>query len=158
MKKECWYMAGLIPYNRRNRGLVDRGFGDFSDFYNMMDDFFNDGWLSRRFFPRDTFKVDVQENESEYLIEAELPGVEREEINIVMNEGRMTISVQREENIKEEKKNYVHRERRFSSMSRSLYLDDAKSTGIKAKLENGVLSIKVPKENKPNKSVKIDIE
>ncbi|HOK48868.1 MAG TPA: hypothetical protein PLM18_01705 [Sedimentibacter sp.] len=44
-------MAGLIPYNRRNRGLVDRGFGDFSDFYNMMDDFFNDGWLSRRFFP-----------------------------------------------------------------------------------------------------------
>ena len=75
-----------------------------------------------------------------------------------MNEGRMTISVQREENIKEEKKNYVHRERRFSSMSRSLYLDDAKSTGIKAKLENGVLSIKVPKENKPNKSVKIDIE
>ena len=43
-------------------------------------------------------------------------------------------------------------------MSRSLYLDDAKSTGIKAKLENGVLSIIVPKENKPNKSVKIDIE
>ena len=60
--------------------------------------------------------------------------------------------------IYEENKNYVHKERRFSSMSRSLYLDDAKSTGIKAKLENGVLSIIVPKENKPNKSVKIDIE
>jgi HSP20 family protein len=43
-------------------------------------------------------------------------------------------------------------------MSRSLYLDDAKSTGIKAKLENGVLNINVPKENKPDSSVKIDIE
>ena len=43
-------------------------------------------------------------------------------------------------------------------MSRSLYLDDAKSDGIKAKLENGVLSINVPKESKPNKSVKIDID
>ena len=151
-------MAGLVPYNRRNRGLVDRGFGDFRDFYTMVDDFFNDSWPSRRSFARDTFKIDVQENDSEYLIEAELPGVDREEVNIDMNEGRMTISVQREENINEENKNYVHKERRFSSMSRSLYLDDAKSDGIKAKLENGVLNIKVPKENKPDSSVKIDIE
>ncbi|MDD4088362.1 MAG: Hsp20/alpha crystallin family protein [Tissierellia bacterium] len=151
-------MAGLVPYNRRNRGLVDRGFGDFRDFYNMVDDFFNDSWPSRRSFARDTFKIDVQENDSDYLIEAELPGVDREEVNIDMNEGRMTISVQREENINEENKNYVHKERRFSSMSRSLYLDGAKSTGIKAKLENGVLNIKVPKENKPDSSVKIDIE
>ncbi|HBC30210.1 MAG TPA: heat-shock protein Hsp20 [Clostridiales bacterium] len=151
-------MAGLVPYNRRNRGLVDRGFGDFRDFYTMVDDFFNDSWPSRRSFARDTFKIDVQENDSEYLIEAELPGVDREEVNIDMNEGRMTISVQREENINEENKNYVHKERRFSSMSRSLYLDDAKSDGIKAKLENGVLNIKVPKESKPDSSVKIDIE
>ncbi|NLK64225.1 MAG: Hsp20/alpha crystallin family protein [Tissierellia bacterium] len=151
-------MAGLVPYNRRNRGLVDRGFGDFRDFYNMVDDFFNDSWPLRRGFARDTFKIDVQEKDNEYLIEAELPGVDRDEVNIDMNEGRMTISVQREESINEENKNYVHKERRFSSMSRSLYLDDAKSTGIKAKLENGVLSINVPKENKPNKSVKIEIE
>lgn len=151
-------MAGLVPYNKRNRGLVDRGFGDFRDFYNMVDDFFNDSWPSRRSIARDSFKIDVQENKNEYLIEAELPGVDREEVNIDMNEGRMTISVQREENINEQNKNYVHKERRFSSMSRSLYLDDAKSDGIKAKLENGVLNINVPKENKPDSSVKIDIE
>lgn len=151
-------MAGLVPYNKRNRGLVDRGFGDFRDFYNMVDDFFNDSWPSRRSIARDSFKIDVQENKNEYLIEAELPGVDREEVNIDMNEGRMTISVQREENINEQNKNYVHKERRFSSMSRSLYLDDAKSDGIKAKLENGVLNINVPKENKPDSSVKINIE
>ncbi len=151
-------MAGLVPYNRRNRGLVDRGFGDFGDFYNMLDDFFNDSWPSKRYFARDTFKIDVQENDNQYLIEAELPGVDRDEVNIEMNEGRLNISIKREENINDENKNYVHKERRFSSMSRSLYLDDAKSEGIKAKIENGVLSINVPKENKPNKSVKIDID
>ena len=151
-------MAGLVPYNRRNRGLVDRGFSDFRDFSNMLDDFFYDAWPSKKYFARDTFKIDVQENDNEYLVEAELPGVNRDEVNIEMNEGRLNISIQREESINEENKNYVHKERRFSSMSRSLYLDDAKSTGIKAKLENGVLSIIVPKENKPNKSVKIDIE
>ncbi len=52
----------------------------------------------------------------------------------------------------------VHKERRYSSMSRSIYLSDAKSEGIKANLENGVLKITVPKESKPNNSVKIDIE
>lgn len=151
-------MAGLVPYNRRNRGLVDRGFSDFRDFYNMLDDFFNDSWPSKRYFARDTFKIDVQENENQYLVEAELPGVNRDEIFIEMNEGRLNISIKREESIDEEKKNYLHKERRYSSMSRSLYLDDAKSDGIKAKLENGLLSIIVPKEDRPTKSVKIDIE
>ena len=148
-------MTGLVPFNRKNTGLLNTG---FEDFYNMLDDFFYDAWPSKKYFARDTFKIDVQENDNEYLVEAELPGVNRDEVNIEMNEGRLNISIQREESINEENKNYVHKERRFSSMSRSLYLDDAKSTGIKAKLENGVLSIIVPKENKPNKSVKIDIE
>ena len=43
-------------------------------------------------------------------------------------------------------------------MSRSIYLADAKSEGIKAKLENGVLNIDIPKEAKPNNSFKINIE
>ena len=150
-------MAGLVPYNRKNRALTDRGFGDFRDFYNMVDDFFNDSWPSKRSL-RDSFKIDVQENDEEYLIEAELPGVDKDEVSIDIDEGRMTISVKREENKDEENKNYLHKERRFSSMSRSLYLDDAKSEGIKAKLENGVLNIKVPKEGKPNNSVQIEIE
>ena len=60
--------------------------------------------------------------------------------------------------INEEKKNYIHRESRFSSMSRSVYLADADSQDIKAKLENGVLSISVPRENKTVKTQKIEID
>jgi HSP20 family protein len=125
---------------------------------NMLDDFFSDNWPSFRNFSRDTFKVDVQENENQYLIEAEVPGVNKDEVNIEMNDGRLNISIKREENINEENKNYIHKERRYSSMSRSIYLEEAKSEGIKASLENGVLSIIIPKDTKPDSLVKIDIE
>ena len=107
---------------------------------------------------RDTFKVDVEENKDNYLVTAELPGVNKDEVDIEMNEGTMNISIKREENVDEENKNYIHKERRYSSMSRNIYLEDAKSQGIKANLDNGVLKITVPKESKPDSSVKIDID
>ncbi|HWQ80308.1 MAG TPA: Hsp20/alpha crystallin family protein [Anaerovoracaceae bacterium] len=148
-------MAGLVPFNRRNTGLLSSG---FEDFHNMLDDFFSDNWLPRRSLDRDTFKINVQQNEKDYLIEAELPGVNKEEIDLDLNEGRLTISVKREEQINEERKNYIHRESRFSSMSRSVYLAEAGASGIKAKLENGVLSVTVPRQEKTVKSEKIEIE
>lgn len=148
-------MTGLVPFNRRNTGLLSTG---FEDFHNMLDDFFSDNWPARRSLERDTFKINVQQNDTDYLIEAELPGVNKDEIDLDLNEGRLTISVKREEQINEEKKNYIHRESRFSSMSRSVYLADANSKDIKAKLENGVLSITVPRQEKAAKTQRIAIE
>ncbi len=101
--------------------------------------------------------MDVRDNENEYIVEAELPGVEKEEISLEFNDGRMTISVNRKEEIKEEKNNYIHRERRQSSMNRSVYLNDAKDEGIKASLENGLLRIVVPKKEDRKKSRRIEI-
>jgi HSP20 family protein len=148
-------MTGLVPFNRKNTGLLNTG---FEDFYNMLDDFFSDSWSSRRNLTRDTFKINVQQNEADYLIEAELPGVTKDEIDVDLNDGRLTISVKREEKVNEEKKNYIHRESRYSSMSRSIYLADADPKGIKAKLDNGVLSVNVPRQEKTVKSDKIEIE
>ena len=148
-------MTGLVPFNRKNTGLLNTG---FEDFYNMLDDFFSDSWSSRRSLTRDTFKINVQQNDADYLIEAELPGVNKDEIDVDLNDGRLTISVKREEKINEEKKNYIHRESRYSSMSRSIYLADADPKGIKAKLDNGVLSVNVPRQEKTVKADKIEIE
>lgn len=148
-------MTGLVPFNRRNTGLLSTG---FEDFYNMLDDFFSDNWSPRRSLERDTFKINVQQNDSEYLIEAELPGVEKEEIDVDLNDGRLNISVKREERINEEKKNYIHRESRYTSMSRSVYLADADSKGIKAKMNNGVLNITVPRQERTAKAERIEIE
>lgn len=68
------------------------------------------------------------------------------------------ISITMDERNESKKKNFIHRERRYSSMSRSIYLEDAKSDGITAKLENGLLKVVVPKEEKPNNSITIDVE
>jgi HSP20 family protein len=124
----------------------------------MLDDFFTDGLSARRSLVCDTFKVDVREDEKNYIVEAELPGVKKEEISISLDESRLNISVTRDEKVEEEKKNYLHRERRYCSMQRSIYLNEADNAGIRAKLENGELTVSVPKKQNVDTSVKIDIE
>lgn len=149
-------MSGLTPF-RRSSSLFRT---DFPDFSNFIDNFFNDMWSFpfRRSFFADTFRIDVQESDKEYYIEAELPGVKKEDINLELDDGRLLISVERSENIDEENKNYIHKERRYASMQRSVYLSDAKPDGIKAKLKDGVLSIRVEKENKGSNRKRIEIE
>lgn len=150
-------MAGLVPFNQRRSNLALRPRG-FDDFTNMLDDFFSDSWLSGRSLMRDTFKLDVEELEDHYKIDAELPGVKKEEVSLDMNEGKLTIAIRREEKTEEEKKNYVHQERRFCAMQRTIYLGNASEEDIKAKLEDGVLSITVPKAKKVETSRRIEIE
>ncbi len=148
-------MTGLIPFNRRRNELDNLGTGNF---YNMLDDFFNDSWFSGRNLAGDTFKMDVKEKDSTYIIEAELPGVSKENIDLDLTDERLTISVKHEEDTKEEKDNYVHRERRLCSMSRSIHLNDADFGSIKAKLDNGILTISIPRKEPVSASTKINID
>ncbi len=148
-------MAGLIPFNRKNNEIKPRG---FEDFYNMLDDFFNESWPTGRSLVADTFKLDMRDNGNEYLIEAELPGVKKEEVSLDLNDGKLSISVKREENIDKSEKNFIHKERRYGSMQRCIYLADARDEGVSAKLEEGVLKITIPKEVKTETSRKIEIE
>lgn len=148
-------MASLIPFNKKSNRLMGPGFGDF---YGMLDDFFSDDFMPKRSLVRDTFKVDVVEKENEYVIEADLPGVKKEEISLDIHDGQMRISIEREEKVDEENKNYIHKERRYCSMSRGIYLGDASTDEIKAKLDNGVLTITVPKAQKQEIKSKIEIE
>ncbi|MDR2156295.1 MAG: Hsp20/alpha crystallin family protein [Clostridiales Family XIII bacterium] len=150
-------MAGLIPFNRRNTELARAGTG-FEDFYNMLDDFFSDNWLSGRNLLRDTFKIDIEEKENEYCVEAELPGIAKDEIDLGVEDDNLIISVNRTEEANKDGKNYIHRERRAASMSRRIRLANAKLDAIKAKLEEGVLSVTIPKDDKSGALRKIAIE
>ena len=149
-------MAGLVPFNKKNKEISTNT--SFEDFYKVLDDYFSNDWPFKRTLTHDTFKVDVEDNGNEYLIEAEVPGIDKKDINVELNDGKLMISITRDENSESKKKNFIHRERRYSSMSRSIYLEDAKQDGIKAKLENGLLKVVVPKEEKPNNSITIDVE
>lgn len=148
-------MSGLIPFNRKRNDLMNIGFDDFS---NMLDDFFTGGWPTRRNLAGDTFKIDIQDNEDGYTIEAELPGVSKENIDITLTDGQLNLSVKKEEVLEDKTKNYIHRERKYSQMSRSIMLSNASSDGIQAKLNDGVLTIHVPKQEKMDTSKHILIE
>ena len=151
-------MAGLVPFNLRNNNLT-RGTGiGFENFYNMLDDFFGDGLMPNRNLLRDTFKIDIEEREKEYLIEAELPGIKKDEIDLGIEDDNLCITVNRSEEVSKDGRHYIHRERRASSMSRRVRLANANLSEIKAKLEEGVLTVTIPKDEKASASRKIDIE
>ncbi len=153
--KELLKMTNLIPFKGKNTNLSTQGFGNI---FNMIDDFFTDDFPVRRSLSHDTFKIDVREEDKNYLVEAELPGVNKEDITISVEDGMLTIAVKHEEQKEQKEKNYIHRERRFSSMERRLMLGDADGTGISAKLNDGLLEIKIPKKEKQDTSKKIEIE
>ena len=136
-------MTRLIPFNRRSDNLVS----SMTSIHDMLDDFFSNNYPATRSLARDTFKLDIEDREKDFLIEAELPGVDKENVSISMEADCLTIAVNVNEEREEEDKerNYVHKEHRFSSMSRKIYLGDADVDNISAKLENGVLSVTVPK-------------
>jgi len=129
----------------------------FVDFYNTLEDFFTDITPSTILSDK-SFKIDVRENEKEYIIDAELPGVKKEEINVKLEDGTLTITVEREEKVDETKDNYIHRERKYGVLQRSFHLANADDKDSTAKFEDGVLEITIPKEEKPDKSTKIEIK
>ncbi|NLD05428.1 MAG: Hsp20/alpha crystallin family protein [Synergistaceae bacterium] len=149
-------MVGLVPFNRRSRDLATKT--GLEDFYNVLDDFFSSDWPMRRTLAYDTFKVDVQDSGNEYLIEAEMPGLCKEDIKLGLDDEKLTISVTKNESTEEKDKNYIHRERRSVSMSRTIHLADADASGIKAKLSDGLLKITVPKAEKTSTAINIDVD
>ena len=146
-------MAGLTPFNNRN--LVSEG---ASELFNMIDNFFPDSLLKNRNTFLNAFRVDVKETVDAYIVEAELPGVKKEEIDLSVNEGRLTISVKREESVEDKQDDsYIHKERRYGSMQRTLYLEGATDTGS-AQLDDGLLKVTVPKETQANNANRIEID
>ena len=139
--------------------LVPRSYGISQqapiELFNVLDDFFHAPARAHR----EIFKVDVEEKDDGYVIEADLPGASKENIDIEMNEGKLTIGVKYDE-VKDESEpehNYIHKERRHCSMVRGAYLKDAASEGITAKLENGVLIVEVPKKSPDANTLKVAI-
>lgn len=149
-------MAGLIPFSSTYPSFFNTG---FDDFYSLLDDFFSDGKMLRRNMAKDIFRLDISENEKEYTVTADLPGVKKDEIDIALNEGRLSITVNRKEEKEDKKENFLHRERHCCSMKRSVYLGDyTDSSDIKAKLEEGVLTVTVQKKQVIDNTVKVEIE
>ena len=125
-----------------------RVFDNFlTEFDRQMDSFFSDSFLtpSDRIFNR-LPAVDVRETDKSYLLEADLPGFDENDIEIHLDNNTLTIESKKTEEKKEEKTNYMVQERRLSSFSRSFSLpENADRESISAKFKNGVLSVEIGK-------------
>ena len=140
--------ALLNPFEDLRHGFLTNFFDDAN--------FVDDDWLmvGRRFYPT----VDIKENDTNYELAVELPGVPKNEVTVEVHDH--TLTIHGEKKFKEESKegNVYRMESRYGSFSRSFTLPDvARSEEIKAELKDGILTLSIPKaeETKP-KLVKIE--
>ena len=120
---------------------------------------FNDDWMDFGFPEVDKalygkhasheMKTDVKETDSGYEVDIDLPGFKKDEINVQLDNGYLSISaakgLDKEEKNKEGK--YIRKERYAGAMSRSFYVGDALTQeDIKAKYESGILRLSIPKK------------
>lgn len=131
--------------NDNGLSLFDEAFGNF---------------FKPMFFDSDleNMKTDIKELENSYEMEIEMPGFSKGDIDLSLEDGYLTVRAQKQE--KEESKDgkYLRKERSVSC-SRSYYVGDAKEEDVKAKYDNGILKIEVPKETEKkieNKKILIE--
>ena len=126
---------------------------------NLFDDFMNDFPFEKHFFgernplygkhAKNIMKTDVKETDNSYELDIDLPGFKKEDINVQLDNGYLTIAASKslEKEDEHEKSHYIRQERYSGSMSRSFYVDnDVKQEEIHAKYEDGILKLAVPKK------------
>ena len=136
--------------NDRDLMIRNQG-GDFDLFDNLIDDFFDMQFNRHEFRQLEkAMKTDIKEHEKSYELEIEMPGFNKKDIHLSLNNGYLTVSASKHENNDEKnsKGEYIRRERRYGSCSRSFYVGDIKEEEINASLNDGILSISLPKEVK----------
>lgn len=103
-------------------------------------------------------KCDIYEKNGNYYIEADVPGIEKENINLECEDGYLTITAVKEENQEENDKNYSKKERFYGKVQRRFYVGDIDADTIKASFNNGVLNITIPKQEEKRTSKLINID
>lgn len=128
-------MFGMLPFDRSDVNLFDT-------FDNFTRDFFR---KSNAELP--AFRTDIRDSGDSYVLEAELPGFQKEDISLDLKDGILTITATHSatKDSDSEDGTYIRRERRFGSFQRSFDVTGIETSGITAAYESGVLSVTLPK-------------
>ena len=129
-------MYTMMPFGRRNDSLMNL-------FDQMERSFWRDTGATFASFP-----TDIKDEGTQFVLSAELPGFAKEDINLKLDNGVLTISAQHKEETehKDEKTNYLCRERHYGSYQRSFSVSGIQEDAITAAYDNGVLTLTLPKE------------
>ncbi len=162
----------MIRRKERKEGLVPRDYWGSSwmnpmsvmaDMDRLFDDFrseWESTFLAPRTFARELVRqplIDLADNGKEYTVKAEIPGINKEDLNIEVTENEIEISgeTKSEEREEDKEKGFIRRERRYSKFYRSLPLPEAVlSEKAEAELKDGILTVKLPKAAPPEKKTK----
>jgi len=122
----------------------------FRIFDEMFDDFFKGST------PRTTYlATDLKETDNSYTLLVDVPGVDRENLRLSLDNGYLTIEVSHTDELKDENERYLRQERRSVNVKRSYYVGDTfTEEDINASLENGVLTLSFPKEGTKQEQTK----
>lgn len=133
----------LIPYRKHNNSVANY-YNPFRMMEEMEREFFGDARTG-------SFSTDIRETDTGYVLEADLPGFKKEDINIDISDNTLTISAERhsEHEEKDKRGNYLRCERSYGSFSRSFSLDGVDTAAIKAGFADGVLTLTMPKLVEP---------
>jgi len=149
-------MFGLIPFSRRNSDISRKD--DFFGIDRFFNEFFRDPFFTR-FAPfASPIRADVRETDREYIVEAEIPGVRKEDITIEVSDDVLTLGVDTRKEVNEESEGYIYRERSTGSFKRSFHIQNIKQDQIKASYKDGILTIVLPKDEKARGARKISID
>jgi HSP20 family protein len=139
----------LIKYSRPRRNLVGRQFSD------IMDEFFNEAVATNdaSFSPN----INISETDNKLSIDVDIPGMNKEDINVNLENGTLTISGERKNKSEEEGRTFHRVETRYGSFERSFQLpDNVDEESVEASYENGILTIDIDKkEEKVRKQINI---
>lgn len=145
-------MFDLIPFGRHR----EEAFGQLAKTFN---DVFNDDFFAPFKNSPLSFRTDIRETDQAYLVEAELPGFRKEDIEIDYAAPYLTIRAVRNEdhNMEDTNHHIVRKERRYGEYVRRFYVQDISEEDIRASLKDGVLKLEVPKRQ-PTRSKRIQIQ
>lgn len=124
-------MYGLTPFERKSYDL----FNAFHDFEN---DFF--GGTSMQ-----SFKTDIKDEGDKYVMEAELPGFEKEDIKLDISGNDLVLTAEHKAETEDKQDKYIRRERTYGSYQRSFDLTGIDAEKIDAEYKNGILTLNLPK-------------
>ena len=101
---------------------------------------------------KEFMKTDIYESNNKYIIESDIPGINKEDIKINYENGYLTIKIIKK--LSSDINTYIRRERFYGELKRTFYIGLKKETDIKATFKNGILEISFPKEDIPKKESK----
>ena len=144
-KKASKKVPGLLPSWGSTLGEMDRAFENFRR--DLEKSFLSFPQISMPSFPKmPETTCDVIDEGKQLLIKADVPGIKKNEIDLNVTDNSIEISAKHKEEKEEKKKNYLRKERSHVSYYRTVPLPErVKSSQAKAKLQDGVLSITIPK-------------